>query len=92
MNNRMVLLNPNFSQKDPADVEQQTDGDKEQKDDVEPVAEEHAEGGEFDEVEALASGGKEEAVMSQNSAGKEEGAKLGESPVAVEEEPRADYE
>ena len=57
------------------------------------MAEEHAEGGEFDEVEALASGGKEEAVMSQNSAGKEEGAKLGgESPVAVEEEPRADYE
>ena len=61
MNNRMVLLNPNFSQKDPADVEQQTDGEKEQAAaDVEPVAEEHAEGGELDEGEALAIGGKED--------------------------------
>ena len=60
MNNRMVLLNPNFSQKDQAEVEQQTDVDKDQNADVEPVVEEHAEGGELDEGEALAVGGKEE--------------------------------
>ena len=28
MNNRMVLLNPNFSQKDQVEGEQQTEGDK----------------------------------------------------------------
>lgn len=60
MNNRMVLLNPNFSQKDQAEVEQQTDVDKDQNADVEPVVEEHAEGGELDEGEALAVGDKEE--------------------------------
>jgi hypothetical protein len=60
MNNRMVLLNPNFSQKDQTEVEQQTEGEKDQNADVEAVAEEHAEGGELDEGEALAIGGKEE--------------------------------